>query len=161
MAATPGRKVAFRLDFTPPVVGGAPAAVVVAAVIPSKAAPADIVPAGPIVLGAAAGTASVDVKLPVIDPVTTHLILAGHAVVTPFNHPALADGDALLDPANAFPKKKYDLSKILDGRGGNPLTYPVVGIPAGPFSLGFVQDNDVAPAPVVAAVVASNAPPAV
>lgn len=155
---TPGRLIAFTLDYTaPPPVELPPVPGPDGLIDPPKILPASDKPN---VLGG--GVVGVDVILPVIDVTTTRKILFGHAVVTPLRHPDLTDGDALMDPAKGYPTATYDLSTILDGRGGAPLTYTITGVPVGDFSVGFVQDNQTPPsepAPIEVGAIPPPPPP--
>lgn len=142
---TPGRFVAFTKDYTPAIVDPGPP-------VPGPDGlidPPKITPAGDPVISAP-GVVEQGVFLPVIDVTKMRLILAGYAVVTPYQHPDLADADALIAGANLvgpgrYPSASYGLSTYTDGYGGQPLVYAMAGVAPGPFSIGFVQDNAVPP----------------
>jgi hypothetical protein len=156
MAITPGRFVAFTPDYTAPLPEPIP-------VVPIPGSdglidPPKIQPSGPILVHGN-GTVSQDVIIPVIVAGVMRPILAGHAVVTPFQSPDLTDGDALMDPTKGYPFATYSLSGVLDGRGGGALTYTITDVPPGNFSLGFVQDNAVPPDVIPPTEVGALPPP--
>lgn len=113
--------------------------------VPIKVEPPDLVFASLPVVGA--GTVHVELTMPVIDPATTHVILKAHAIIATASHPANGNAEALVaasagDDPNVTGLSYNDLSGVIDGNGGKPLTFDFVGIAPAQYILSVVQDND-------------------